>query len=128
MLPGITPFSSSPNIRFTVDPYQTRLFGTHWCGAGGGAVPVNALDSACKAHDQCFDAAGISAANNNGGGNMTLQQASAASQCNAALGAAAAAHPEIRGSTRISEWLRHGDELLPTLGIDGHLAAGTAVR
>lgn len=59
---------------------------------------------------------------------MTLQQAAAAQGCNAALAAAAAAHPEIRGSTRVSEWLKHGDQLLPALGIDGNLAGGTAVR
>ena len=119
-----------PGFKMTFDPYPTRLFGTHWCGPGGGGVPVNALDAACKAHDQCFDAAGISAASNDGGGHMTLQQASAASTCNAALGAAAAAHPEIPGSTRISEWLKHGDQLLVLTGgrIDGHLAGGTATR
>ena len=93
-----------------------------------GGVPINALDAACKAHDQCFEAAGISAANNARGGSMTLQQAAAARGCNAVLGAAAAAHPEIRGSTTVSEWLKHGDQILPTLGIDGHLAAGTAIR
>lgn len=126
MLPGV--IGPAPNIRYTIDPYQTRLFGTHFCGPGGGGVPINALDAACKAHDECFGAAGLSAANNAGGGSMTLQQAAAAQGCNAALAAAAAAHPEIRGSTRVSEWLKHGDQLLPLLGIDGHLAGGTAVR
>ena len=95
---------------------------------GGGGVPVNALDAACKAHDACYAAAGISAANNAASGSMTLQQAAAAQACNAALGAAAAANPGTRGSTRVSEWLKHGDQLLPLLGIDGHLAPGTAVR
>ncbi len=122
MLPGV--IGPAPNIRYTIDPYQTRLFGTHFCGPGGGGVPINALDAACKAHDECFGAAGLSAANNSGGGSMTLQQAAAAQGCNAALAAAAAAHPEIRGSTRVSEWLKHGDQLLPLLGIDGHLAGG----
>ena len=119
-----------PGFKMTFDPYPTRLFGTHWCGDGGGGVPVNALDAACKAHDQCFDAAGISAASNNGGGHMTLQQAAAAQTCNAALGAAAAAHPEIPGSSLISDWLKHGDQLLVITGglVDGRLAAGTAIR
>ena len=31
--------------------YPKRLFGTHWCGPGGAGPPVNALDSACMAHD-----------------------------------------------------------------------------
>lgn len=130
LLSGMAYSGYVPNVRFSVDPYQTRLFGTHWCGPGGGGVPTNALDAACKAHDQCFDAAGISAANNAGGGSMTLQQAAAAQGCNAALGAAAAAHPELPGSTRVSEWLKHGDQLLVITGgrIDGNLAAGTAIR
>jgi RHS repeat-associated protein len=112
------------------DPWPIRLYGTHWCGPGGGGVPVNALDSACKAHDECFDAVGLSAADNSASGRLTLQQAVAASGCNAALGAAAAAHPELEGSTRVSEWLKHGDQLLALTGgrIDGHLAPGTATR
>jgi hypothetical protein len=117
-----------PNLRYSTDPYPTRMFGTHYCGPGGGGVPVNALDAACAAHDACYAAAGISAANNAASGSMTLQQAAAAQACNAALGAAAAANPGIRGSTRVSEWLKHGDQLLPLLGIDGHLAPGTAIR
>jgi hypothetical protein len=61
---------------------------------------------------------------------MTLQQASAASGCNASLGAAAAAHPNIYGSIPISEWLKHGDQVIVVLGglVDGKLAAGTATR
>lgn len=34
MLPGV--IGPPPNIRYTVDPYQTRFFGTHWCGPSGG--------------------------------------------------------------------------------------------
>ncbi len=129
-LAGVGYDGKLPNIRFSVDPYTQRLFGTHWCGPGGGGVPTNALDAACKAHDQCFDAAGISAASNGGGGHMTLNQAAAAQGCNAALGAAAAANPGLPGSTRVSEWLKHGDQLLVITGgrIDGNLAGGTAIR
>ncbi|MDE1155564.1 MAG: hypothetical protein PW735_07500, partial [Acidobacteriaceae bacterium] len=114
------------NIRTSMDPYSTGLFGTHWCGDGGGGVPTNVLDAACKAHDECFDAAGISAANNCVGGSMTLQQATAAQGCNAALGAAA--HPNLPGSTRISEWLKHGDQLTVIAGYDFRLHPGTAIR
>jgi len=119
---------SYPQFRMNFDPYPRRFFGTHWCGPGGGGVPVNALDAACNAHDQCFDAAGIAAANNAGGGNMTLQQAAAAQGCNAAL--AAAAHPELPGYTRVSQWLKHGDLLFAISHgrYDGQLAAGTATR
>ena len=115
-----------------LDPWQapSRFFGSHWCGPGGGGIPVSNLDAACKAHDQCFDAAGISAANNVGGGHMTLQQAGAAQGCNAALAAAAAANPNDPGSSLVSLWLKHGDQLLVLSGgrYDGKLAAGTAVR
>ena len=119
-----------PGFKMTSDPYPTRLFGTHWCGSGGGGVPTNALDAGCKAHDQCFDAAGISAASNAGGGSMTLQQAAAAQACNAALGAVAARNPGIPGSTRVSEWLKHGDQFMVITGgrVDGKLAPGTAIR
>jgi hypothetical protein len=119
-----------PGLKYTTDPYPTRLFGTHWCGPGGGGVPTNALDAGCKAHDQCFDTAGISAANNAAGGSMTLQQAAAAQACNAALAGVAEKNPSIPGSTRVSEWLKHGDQLMVITGgrVDGNLAPGTAVR
>jgi hypothetical protein len=77
-------------------------------------------------------AARISAASNNGGGSMTLQQASAASKCNAALSAAAQNEMSkgTSGAARVYEWLKHGDQLLVITGgrIDGHLAVGTATR
>jgi len=59
---------------------------------------------------------------------MTLQQAAAAQGCNAAL--AAAAHPELPGYTRVSQWLKHGDLLFAISHgrYDGQLAAGTATR
>lgn len=114
------------------DPWPRRLFSTHWCGPGGGGVPITGLDAACKAHDKYFEAAGISAASNNGGGNMTLQQAAAASKCNAALSAATQFEmgKGTSGAMRVFEWLKHGDQLLVITGgrIDGHLAAGTATR
>jgi RHS repeat-associated protein len=37
-----------------------RLFGTHWCGPGGGDTPVNGLDAACMAHDACYKSGGFS--------------------------------------------------------------------
>jgi len=112
------------------DPWTERLFGTHWCGPGGGGPAINVLDAACQAHDRCFDAARLSAASNAGGGHMTLQQAAAASTCNEALADVAAAHPDLPGATRISEWLKHGDQILVITGgrKDGQLAVGTAVR
>jgi RHS repeat-associated protein len=41
---------------------KEHLFGTHWCGPGGGGEPINAVDAACMAHDLCYNAAGLSAA------------------------------------------------------------------
>lgn len=35
------------------DPNE-RLFGTHYCGPGGGGSVGPGLDSACAAHDACY--------------------------------------------------------------------------
>jgi hypothetical protein len=37
----------------------TLWFGTNWCGPGGGGATVNGVDTACKAHDQCYDLYGF---------------------------------------------------------------------
>ena len=109
------------------DPWPTRLFGTHWCGPGGGGPAVNALDAACEAYDKCYDAAGLSATNNTGSGGISLNQAAAASSCNAALYNAAQAHPELPGSTRVKMWLKYGDKLsvLTSGKVHDILAQGT---
>ena len=41
-----------------------RLFGTHYCGPGGGGSPTNGLDMLCAAHDACYRAHGVSAIDN----------------------------------------------------------------
>jgi len=46
------------------DPYEVRLFGTHWCGPGGAGPPVNGLDQACQAHDYCYDNHGLTVQDN----------------------------------------------------------------
>jgi hypothetical protein len=38
-----------PEIVVTA-PFPKRLFGTHWCGPGGGGPPVNDLDAAWMIH------------------------------------------------------------------------------
>jgi len=38
---------------------NTRLFGTHYCGPGGGGSVGPGLDSACAAHDACYKDAGV---------------------------------------------------------------------
>ncbi len=48
--------------------YPERLFGTRWCGPGGAGPPVSGrsheLDVACKEHDDCYDANGITISDN----------------------------------------------------------------
>jgi hypothetical protein len=36
-----------------------RLFGTHYCGPGGGGSISPGLDAACAAHDACYKDAGL---------------------------------------------------------------------
>ena len=55
---------NAPNNGKPPDPYKKRMFGTHWCGPGGEGPTVNSLDAACKAHDQCYDANGLTAGSN----------------------------------------------------------------
>jgi hypothetical protein len=62
-MPVLAQGQQLPEIVVTA-PYPKRLFGTHWCGPGGGEPPVNDLDAACKAHDQCYDNIGFSASSN----------------------------------------------------------------
>jgi RHS repeat-associated protein len=49
-----------------IDPFDTnhRLFGTHYCGPGGGGNTTGSLDETCKAHDTCYADAGLSANDN----------------------------------------------------------------
>lgn len=35
------------------DPNE-RLFGTHYCGPGGGGRDINRLDTLCHIHDDCY--------------------------------------------------------------------------
>lgn len=88
------------------DPYL--LFSTKYCGPGGGGTPTGFLDAACKAHDACYKAAGISAANNAPNGSMTSGQASAASACNQALYNAARIANKAPGATAVRYWLTQG--------------------
>lgn len=41
-----------------------RLFGTHYCGPGGGGGTTSGLDQLCAAHDACYRANGVSAIDN----------------------------------------------------------------
>jgi hypothetical protein len=72
------------------------------------------MDAACKAHDQCYAAAGISASYNlsasNGGSGGTLAQATAAQACNQALYNAARLNAGSPGAKAVREWLKNGDK------------------
>jgi hypothetical protein len=41
-----------------------RLFGTHYCGPGGGGSVGPGVDSACQVHDACYDGAGLHVGDN----------------------------------------------------------------
>jgi hypothetical protein len=88
------------------NPY--RFFSTKFCGPGWGGTPTGFLDAACKAHDDCYKAAGISAANNAPNGSMTPQQASAASACNQTLYNAARIANKAPGAAAVRYWLTQG--------------------
>jgi RHS repeat-associated protein len=60
-----------------------RLYGTHYCGPGGGGSTVNGLDRLCQAHDMCYAAAGLSAASQHGP--LTAGQNAAMAACNQSL-------------------------------------------
>jgi RHS repeat-associated protein len=85
----------------TTDTVQTLLFGTHWCGPGGGGWPVNELDSACQAHDRCYDANGLTIGDNS---NPFLAPGKSAAlfNCNESL-CIAASHPRpfIQGGAAV---------------------------
>lgn len=49
---------------FDLNDPNHRLFGSHYCGPGGGGSTVNGLDRLCAAHDACYSSAGASPASN----------------------------------------------------------------
>ena len=103
-----------------------RFFMTHYCGPGGAGDPTGVMDRACKAHDECYAAAGLDASvNTSSTATLTLQQASAAQSCNQALYNAARANPKASGSTLLRLWLTKGDQT----PFRGHiLAPGTEAK
>ena len=99
-----------PLLPLLVDPY--RLFSTHYCGPGGAGSASGAIDPACKTHDECYAAAGISAVSNiPGGPAMSSSQASAAKACNQAIYNAARANPNAPGSKALQWWLTQGSNI-----------------
>jgi len=68
------------------DPNE-RLFGTHYCGPGGGGSEVNRLDALCHIHDDCYGKFGVSASANTASGSVHLSpfQIAGVQGCNQAL-------------------------------------------
>lgn len=64
------------------------LPGAHYCGPGGAGTPTNRVDSACYAHDLCYQNAGVSFLNNIGLASTTPQQQAAIQACDSALSTA----------------------------------------
>jgi len=106
-------------------PYY-RFFMTHYCGPGGAGDSTGVMDRACKAHDECYAAAGLDASvNTSSSATLTLQQASAAQGCNQALYNAARSNPKASGSAALRLWLTKGDQT----PFRGHiLAPGTEAK
>lgn len=99
-------------------PY--RLFGTRWCGPGGGGGTTSNVDAACRAHDLCYGAHGLSFLPNLGIGSFDVAQTQAARACNQSLYNAVKMYPNEHGSQAIQLWLTNG------VGV-GILAPGTSV-
>lgn len=62
-----------------------RLFGTHYCGPGGGGRVNGALDSACQAHDACYASAGLQWYDNFNPALITSRRSTALRTCNQQL-------------------------------------------
>jgi RHS repeat-associated protein len=65
--------SPTPNNGFGKTPVHGLWTYGKWCGAGGSGTPINSTDSACMAHDLCYDKAGFSPGSNFQGSNAQLQ-------------------------------------------------------
>ena len=86
-----------------IDP-NMRLFGTHYCGPGGGGSLSSLnpqLDAACKAHDKCFTLAGADMFTNIGGYSAAVQE------CNQKLCNAASQAGGVSGDS-IVNYFSHG--------------------
>jgi len=93
------------------DPNE-RLFGTHWCGPGGGGREVNQLDSLCHVHDNCFASFGVDASVNMPGHHNTPlspEQITGITGCNQVLATGAKGLiGKVPGASYIHYWLTNG--------------------
>jgi hypothetical protein len=89
-----------------------RLFGTHYCGPGGGGRDVNQLDSLCHVHDDCYGAFNVDASVNLPGHHSTPlsgAQIAGIRGCNQALATGAKGLiGRVTGAEYIYSWLTNG--------------------
>jgi hypothetical protein len=90
------------------DPNE-RLFGTHYCGPGGGGSEVNGLDRFCHIHDLCYNQFNVNAAANFPHSGITLSPAQVAGiqGCNQALAnGAKGLMGRVTGADYVYYWMR----------------------
>lgn len=102
-----------------LNKYQSRYFGTHWCGPGGGGPTTSANDAACREHDRAYAAAGATAAMNTGGATPTPAQAAAMRAANQSLYDAVRKNPAEFSTPFLEFWLTGGA---------GHIYPGTEAQ
>ena len=78
---------TSANTNGTASPVHGLWTYGNFCGLGGVGTPKDALDSACQAHDVCYDDAGFDAYSNRSSGNAALQKCNQ-KLCDAAIASA----------------------------------------
>ncbi len=90
------------------DPNE-RMFGTHYCGPGGGGSDVNQLDTFCHIHDDCYGKYGVSASANTASGSVQLTpfQIAGITGCNQALAnGAKGLIGRVTGADYVYYWMR----------------------
>jgi hypothetical protein len=96
-----------------LDPFDPnhRLFGTHYCGPGGGGSETSQLDILCHIHDDCYGKFGVSASINLPGNHstpLTAVQISGITGCNQSLANSVRALGSVYGAAAINSWLTNG--------------------
>jgi hypothetical protein len=88
-----------------------RLFGTHYCGPGGGGSETSQLDALCHIHDDCYGNFGVSASVNlpqNHSIPLSAGQIAGITGCNQALANGARALGSVYGAAAVNSWLTNG--------------------
>jgi RHS repeat-associated protein len=98
---------------YWLDPFDSnhRLFGTHYCGPGGGGDETGTLDHYCHIHDDCYAGFKVSASVNLPGNHstpLTSAQIAGITGCNQRLSDAARSLGSTYGAAAVNSWLTHG--------------------